>query len=103
MKLKKGDKVIVIAGKNRGVTGTIVRVLLKKDSVVIDGVNMVKRHRRANQQSRKGQIVDKVMPIHASNVSVVDPKSGKPTRVKITRTASGARERVAVKSGVAIA
>lgn len=99
MKIKKGDKVVVIAGKNRGESGTIVRVLPKKDLVVIDGVNMVKKHRRANQRSRKGQIIDKVMPIHVSNVMLADPKDGKPTRIKITRGKNGARERVAVKSG----
>lgn len=103
MKLKKGDKVIVIAGKSRGESGTIVHVLPKKDLVVIDGVNMVKKHRRANQRTRKGQIIDKVMPIHISNVMLADPKDGKPTRIKITRGKNGARERVAVKSGSKIA
>lgn len=103
MKLKRGDKVIVIAGKSKGQTGSIVRVIAKKDMVVIDGVNMVKRHRRANQQTRKGQIIDKVMPIHVSNVALADPKDGKPTRIKVTRGKDGARQRVAVKSGQSIA
>jgi large subunit ribosomal protein L24 len=79
MKLKKGDKVIVIAGKSRGKTGSIVRVMPKA-------------------QSRAGQIVEKPMPLHASNVMLVDPKDGKPTRIKISR-AEGGRTRVAVKSG----
>lgn len=94
---------MVIAGKSKGISGSIVRVITKKDMVVIDGVNMAKRHRRANQQSRKGQIIDKVMPIHVSNVALMDPKDGKPTRIKISRTKDGARQRVAVKSGQAIA
>lgn len=98
MKLKKGDKVIVIAGKDRGQTSTIVRVLPKKNMIVLDGLNMVKRHRRAGQPG-KGQIIDKPMPLNASNVMLVDPKNGKPTRVSIKRGKDGARERVAVKSG----
>jgi large subunit ribosomal protein L24 len=99
MKLKKGDKVMVIAGKNRGQTATIVRALPAENRVVLDGVNIVKRHRRPSQQNRKGQIVDKTMPIHASNVQLLDPKSGKPTRIKIVRGKDGERERVTVKSG----
>jgi large subunit ribosomal protein L24 len=99
MKIKKGDKVIVIAGKSKGSSGTVVRILTKKDMVVIDGVNMVKKHRKANRQGANGQIIDKVMPIHVSNVMLADPKDGKPTRIKITRGKDGARQRVAVKSG----
>lgn len=99
MKLKKGDKVVVIAGKSKGQEAAIVRVLLKKNSVVLDGVNKAKRHQRPTARNRKGQIIDKPMPIHISNVMLVDPKSGKPTRVRITRDEDGARGRVAVKSG----
>ncbi len=99
MKLKKGDKVLVIAGKNKGQNGAIVRVLVRDNMVLLDGINLVKRHRRPSAQNRKGQIVDKPMPIHASNVMLMDPKSGKPTRIKIVRGKDGARERVAVKSG----
>ncbi|MFZ2887217.1 MAG: 50S ribosomal protein L24 [Minisyncoccia bacterium] len=99
MKIKKGDTVVVIAGKNRGTTGKVELVLTKKNMIVIDGVNVVKKHRRATQASRKGQIVEKSMPVHISNVMLADPKGGKPTRVRIERTKDGARERVAVKSG----
>ena len=77
MKIKKGDNVVVIAGKSRGATGRVERVLPKKDMVVIDGVNMVKKHRRANQQSRSGQIVEKPMPIHVSNVKLAEAKKKK--------------------------
>lgn len=101
MKLKKGDKVIVIAGKNKGETSSVVRIISKKNMVVLDGVNLVKKHRRANQPG-KGQIVDKPMPIHVSNVMIADPKDGKPTRIKITRSKDGDRERVAVNSGNSI-
>ena len=98
MKLKKGDKVIVIAGKHRGETSNIVRVLTKKNMVLLDGLNIVKRHRRAGQPG-KGQIVEKPMPLHVSNVMLADPKTGKPTRIKIVRDEKGGRERVALKSG----
>lgn len=99
MKLKKGDKVLVIAGKNKGQSGAIVRVLTADNKVLLDGVNVVKRHRKPSAQNRKGQIVDKPMPIHASNVMLMDPKTGKPTRIRIVRDADGSRGRVAVKSG----
>ncbi|MEK7133618.1 MAG: 50S ribosomal protein L24 [Patescibacteria group bacterium] len=99
MKLKKGDKVIVVAGKSKGQSGSIVRVLPRENMVLLDGVNQVKKHRRPSAQNRKGQIVDKSMPLHASNVMLIDPKSGKPTRIRLTRDAQGKRGRVAVKSG----
>ena len=102
MKLKKGDKVIVIAGKDKGQTSSIVRTFPKKSMVVLDGLNLVKRHRRSNQSGRKGQIVEKPMPIHVSNVALVDPKDSKPTRITIKRGKNGERERVAVNSGQSI-
>jgi large subunit ribosomal protein L24 len=103
MNIKKGDNVVVISGKNRGTTGKVEVVFPKRNLIIIDGVNVVKKHRRANAQSRKGQIVEKSMPIHISNVMIADPKGGKPTRVKIERTKDGGRERVAIKSGAKIA
>jgi large subunit ribosomal protein L24 len=98
MKLKKGDKVVVIAGKERGNTGTIIRVLTERNMIVLDKMNLAKKHRRATAQSRKGQIIEIAMPIHVSNVMLADPKDGKPTRIKISRK-DGGRVRVAVKSG----
>jgi len=99
MKLKKGDKVIVIAGKAKGQTGTISRAMPKESMVLLEGVNLVKRHRRPSMGNRQGQIIDKPMPIHASNVMIVDPKTGKGSRIKISKGKDGARERIAVKSG----
>ncbi|MDO8514286.1 MAG: 50S ribosomal protein L24 [bacterium] len=99
MKLKKGDTVLVIAGKNKGKSGAIVRVLPRKEMVLIDGMNLVKKHRKPSAQNRKGQIVEKSMPMHVSNVMLMDPKSGKPTRIRIVRGKDGERGRVAVKSG----
>jgi large subunit ribosomal protein L24 len=102
MKLKKGDNVIVIAGKSRGKTGTILRVMPSEDKVVIDGVNIVKRHRKPRSASQSGTIVDLAMPIHVSNVMLADPSTGKPTRIKISRDEKGMRTRVSVKSGSTI-
>ena len=99
MKLKKGDKVIVIAGKAKGETSTVVRAYPEKDLVLLDGVNLSKRHRKPDAQGRSGQVVDKAMPVHVSNVQLVDPKSGKPTRIRIEHQKGGKRVRIAVKSG----
>lgn len=99
MKLKKGDKVVVISGKDRGQTGTILRAMPSESKVLVEGINVMKRHRKPTAKSRQGQIVDFPVAIHVSNVMIADPKSGKPTRVKIARGKDGARERVAVKSG----
>lgn len=102
MKLKKGDKVIVIAGKARGETGTISRAIPKENRVLVEGINMVKRHRKPSMTNRTGQIVDKPMTMHASNVMIIDAKTGKGSRIKITRDTDGKRTRVAVKSGETI-
>lgn len=102
MKLKKGDKVVVIAGKERGKTGAILRSYPSENRVLVEGVNVVKRHRKPTSRVREGQIVDLPKPIHASNVALVDPKTGKPTRIAIARSKDGARERVAVKSKTTI-
>lgn len=99
MKLKKGDKVIIIAGKNKGQSGTIAQAFPRDNMILLDGINLVKKHRKPSAQNRKGQIVDKPMPMHVSNVMLADPQSGKPTRIKITRDKEGNRGRVAIKSG----
>ena len=89
---------MVISGKDRGTTGTIVRAMPKEDKVVIEGVNIVKKHQRRTKASNKGQILERSMPIHVSNVQILDPKSGKPTRIRISREGGG-YSRVAQKSG----
>jgi len=98
MRIKKGDKVQVIAGKDKGKTGTVIRAFPREDKVIVEGLNMTKKHQRATSQNRKGQIIGKAMPLDVSNVMVVDPKSGKPTRVRISKE-GGERVRIAVKSG----
>ncbi len=101
MKIKKGDKVIVIAGKDKGKSGTVLRALPTQDKVIVEGVSVAKRHQKSRTRGQSGQIVDKTLPIHVSNVSLVDPKSGKPTRIGIKRE-SGKRVRVAKNSGTVI-
>ena len=98
LKLKKGDKVIVTTGKDKGKTGEITTVFPKENKVVVAGVNMVKRHTKPSQESAGG-IISKEMPIHVSNVALVDPKTGKATRVGYKVEKDGHKVRVAKKSG----
>ncbi len=97
MKIKKGDKVIVITGKDKGKTGAVTHALPATDRIVVEGINIKKKHQKP-RGTRKGQIVEMAMPFHASNAMLLDPKSGKGTRVRISKK-DGARTRVAVKSG----
>ena len=96
-KIKTGDTVIVIAGKDKGKTGNILSVLRNKDSVVVEGVNIVKHHKKATQES-PGIIEEKEASIHISNVSHLDPDTGKPTRVKY-EIKDGVKQRLSVVSG----
>ena len=81
MKIKKGDTVQVIAGKDVGKVGEVTRVLLARDRVIVDGVNVAKRHQRATKATMQGGIIDKDMPIHVSNVAIVCTSCGKHTRI----------------------
>ncbi len=81
MKLIKGDNVIVIAGKDKGKKGKITKVLPKENKVIIDGLNLVKKHQRPRKSNEKGSIISVSLPIHASNVQIVDPKTGKGSRI----------------------
>lgn len=81
MQLKKGDNVMVITGKDKGKTGKIVRVLNSTNKVIVEGLNIVKKHQRKRKANEKGSIINISMPIHVSNVMLLDPKSGKPTRL----------------------
>ncbi len=97
MKLKKGDRVIVTTGRDKGKQGEIVRMLVKDGRALVQGVNMVKRHTRPSQTSAGG-IVEKEAAIHLSNLAVADPKTGKPVRVGF-KEVDGRKVRVAKKSG----
>ena len=96
-KIKKGDAVIVIAGKDKGKSGNVLSIIKDKDRVVVQGVNIIKRHRKATQES-PGKIEEIEAPVHISNISHVDPDSGKPTRVKFDFK-DGVKKRVSVLSG----
>ena len=102
LRVKTGDTVIVIAGKENGKKGKIIAAYPKKNRVVIEGINQVKRHTKPTQNNPQGGIVTKEAAIHVSNVMLVDPESGKPTRVKMVQQADGTKVRTAVKSGKAI-
>ncbi len=100
-KIKKGDKVIVLAGKDKGRTGEVVKMITDTNRAVVSGVNMVKRHTRPTQYD-PGGIKEKEAPLHVSNLAVADPKSGKVTRVGFKTLKDGKKVRFAKKSGEVI-
>lgn len=101
--MKTGDKVVVTAGNHKGETGTITRIFTDKDRVIVEGVNIVKRHVKPSQTNPQGGIVEKEAPIHISNVMVIDPKTDEPTKIGRRRNAdTGKLERYAKKSGEVI-
>jgi large subunit ribosomal protein L24 len=101
MKLRTDDTVVVISGKDKGKTGRILRVDVKKDRVFVEGLNIIKRHQRAQPGNPNAPVgvIEKEGPIHVSNVALLDPKENKPTRVGVKRTEQGTRMRVALRSG----
>ncbi|MEW9676498.1 50S ribosomal protein L24 [Lentibacillus sp. L22] len=101
MHVKKGDKVKVISGKDRGKQGTILEAYPKKERVIVEGINMVKKHAKPSQDNPQGGILDQEAAIHVSNVMPIDPKSGEPTRVGY-EVRDGKKVRIAKKSGEAL-
>jgi large subunit ribosomal protein L24 len=109
MQIKTGDTVVVIAGKDKftkdkkgnlvPTTGKVLKVFPKENKVIVEGVNMVKKHQKPTQQNQTGSIVEKEAPIDASNVMLLDPKENKPTRVGIKIDENGNKIRVSKKSG----
>ena len=97
-KIKKGDKVVILAGKDKGRTGEVLRAIPKDSKVVVSGINVHARHRKPTQESPQGGIERKEAPLHVSNVAIADPKGGKATRVRF-ETRDGKKVRVAAKSG----
>ncbi len=100
--VRRGDTVEVSAGKDRGKRGKVLRVLAKKDRVLVEGVNFAKRHTRPSQKARQGGIVEKEMPLHVSNARLVCPRCSKPTRVGRRRDAAGKASRTCKACGEAI-
>jgi len=102
MKIRKGDRVKVISGNNRDMEGTVLRVDPEKNRVVVQGVNLRKRHMRPSQTNPEGGIVQFEAPIHASNVMLIDPSTGDPSRVRTQVNSDGSKDRVGVRSGKVI-
>lgn len=100
-KIRKGDKVVVLAGKDKGRTGEVLSVQPKEDTAVVRGVNQIRRHQKQSQ-SQEGGIITKEAPIHLSNIALADPKDGKPTRVGFKFEKDGKKVRFAKRSGETI-
>ncbi len=102
MNVRKGDRVKVISGNHKGQEGTVIRAEPEKNRVVVQGINVRKRHRKPSATSPEGGIVSFEAPVHASNVMLVDPTTGEPTRTRSQQGEDGRRERVSVRSGKVI-
>jgi large subunit ribosomal protein L24 len=98
-KLKRGDRVVVLTGKDRGKRGTVRRMVTKTNRVIVEGVNIVKRHQRARAAGQQSSIVEREAPMHISNVMLVDPNSDEPTRVTFRHREDGTLVRVGKRSG----
>ena len=98
MHIKKGDNVIVISGASKGKTGKVIKSFPDRSMVIVEGVNVRKKHQRPQRSNQKGQVIEKANPIHVSNVAIADPANGKPSRVGI-KMVGEKRVRVTKKSG----
>ena len=101
-RITKGDTVRVVRGDDKGKEGEVLRVFLKKGRVLVKGINIVKKHRRATRPEEQSGIVEMEAPMALSNVMLIDPKTGAPTRVRARIDADGTKERISAKSGDAI-
>lgn len=97
-KIKKGDRVVVLTGRDKGRTGEVVQVMPKEERALVRGANLVKRHQRQTQ-NQEGGIISKEAPLHLSNIALADPKDGKPTRVGFRILEDGRKVRFAKRSG----
>jgi len=102
MPVTKGDTVRVLRGEDKGKEGKVLRIFTKTGRVTVEGINIVKRHRKARRAEEQSAIVEMPAPIHHSNLMLLDPKSGAPTRVRRRIDADGTKERISAKSGDAI-
>lgn len=98
-KIKRGDKVVVISGKDRGKRGTVRAVINKHGRVLVEGVNIIKRHQRAKAQGQISSIIEREAPLHMSNVMLIDPNNDQPTRVTFRKRDDGTMVRVGKRSG----
>ncbi len=102
LRIKKGDKVLVLAGKDKGKAGKVLHVYPTNNRALVEGVNMMKKHMRKSQQHPQGAIISQEVPIHLSNLSLVCPSTNKQTRFKTSVSADGSKQRISLKSKVAI-
>ena len=102
MLIRKGDMVRVVTGDDKGATGRVLRVILDKNKLVVEGVNRVYKHMKPSRRNPQGGRLSKEMPVDVSNVMLIDPNSNKPTRVGVRTLADGSKERYAKKSGAAL-
>ena len=98
-RIKRGDKVVVLSGKDRGKRGAVRAIDNKNNRVLVEGVNIIKRHQRARQQGQASQIIEREAPIHMSKVMLIDPNNDQPTRVGFCRREDGSMVRVGKRSG----
>jgi large subunit ribosomal protein L24 len=98
-RIRSGDTVVILSGKDRGKSGRVRTVLVKENRVVVEGLNLVKRHTKARGPGQPGGIIEKEAALHISNVAVADPRDGKPSRVGLRVEADGTKVRFAKKSG----
>ena len=101
-KIRKDDEVIVLTGRDKGKRGAVLRIITKTDRVLVEGVNVTKRHVKPTQGDPQGGIVEREAPIHISNVALIDPESDRPTRVRYKTLEDGRKVRVAARSGEVI-
>lgn len=101
-KIRKDDEVIVLTGRDKGKRGAVLRVVTKTDRVLVEGVNVTKRHVKPTQADPQGGIVEREAPIHISNVALIDPSNDRPTRVRYKNLEDGRKVRVAARSGEVI-
>ena len=101
-RVRKNDQVVVITGKDRGARGRVLKVLVDRNRVIVEGVNRVKRHQKPTQKLPQGGITEKEMPIHTSNVMLLDGKADKPTRIKSGQDKDGNKVRMSVKTGTVL-
>ncbi|MBI3316352.1 MAG: 50S ribosomal protein L24 [Candidatus Omnitrophica bacterium] len=98
LRVRKGDKVVILAGKDKGKSGKVLHVFPRKNRALVQGINMVKKHARKSQQNPQGAILSQEALIHVSNLGLVCPVSGKPTRIKTAVAGDGSKERLSSKN-----
>jgi large subunit ribosomal protein L24 len=100
MKIKKGDRVVVLSGKDKGREGVVMRAMPKEGKVIVEGVNVAKKHQKPTRTTMQGGVIDKDMPVPVANVAMVSPRDGKPTRVGYRIDPDGSKVRICKRTGV---